>query len=113
MGDGRVTFESPRKLIPPTREYLIRVAFDAIGGKPFRFFAVLDQQFTSWNTEEAFTAHVLIALASDWYDTNDPWPMVIELDREDRLDEDTRFWVGQHFGNYDKWRNEQRAESPK
>ena len=35
-GDGRVMYEMPRRLVPETRDYLIRVTFDAVGGTPFR-----------------------------------------------------------------------------
>jgi hypothetical protein len=101
-GEGRITFESPQKLVPTDREYLIAVSFDAVGGKPFRSMAIIDQQIRAWNTGETFTAHVLIALASDWYDTNDPRPTVIPLDREDHVEEDARYWTELHFKDYDE-----------
>ena len=102
-GDGRITYEMPRRLVPQTRDYLVRITFDAVGGKSFRYAGVIDVPFSSWNTGEGFAAHVLVALASDWFDTNDPYPMVVQLDREASVDEDAKHWIARHFDGYDKY----------
>jgi hypothetical protein len=102
-GGGAISFESPRKLVPIQRDYFLAVSFDAIGGTPYRKFATIAQVIRSWNTGESFTAHVLVAVASDWYDMNDPQVSVVPLEREEKVDEDTRYWAEQHFANYDDY----------
>lgn len=108
-GDGTISFESPRKLVSPDRDYLVKITYDAVSGTPYRYRTVIQQPYRAWNSDETFVAHVLVALASDWYDMNDPWPTVIPLDRPDRLAEDADKWAGQHFQNYDDWHERERA----
>jgi hypothetical protein len=100
-GDGVISFESPRKLTPTDREYLITLSFDAVGGTAYRHQAVLQQRYRSWDQDEEFTAYVLVALASDWFDTNDPRPIVIPLQRAGHIDQDARSWATDHFTKYD------------
>lgn len=110
-GDRSIIFESPRKLTPTNREYLMRIGFDAVGGTPFRKAVVLEQHYRAWHFDEEFVAHVLIALASDWFDHNDPRPTVIPLQRPDHIDEDAARWTTLEFKNYDEDIARQRAEA--
>jgi hypothetical protein len=77
------------------------ISFDAIGGTPFRFQTVLAQRYRSWDQDEMFTAHVLIALASDWFDDNDPRTTVIPLQRPDHIEADAKEWASDTFTKYD------------
>jgi len=88
----------------------MRIGFDAVGGTPFRKAVVLEQHYRAWHFDESFVTHVLIALASEWFDTNDPRPAVIPLQRPDHVDEDAASWTREHFKKYDEDIARQRAQ---
>lgn len=79
----------------------MNIGFDAIGGTPYRFKTVLAQRYRSWDQDEHFTTHVLIALASDWFDDNDPRTAVIPLQRPDHIAADATAWATDTFTKYD------------
>src|SRR5205823_6012100 len=96
-GDGAICYENPLKRIPPNRQYMVKIGFDAVGGTHFRYQTIVEQAYRSWDTDEKFVDYVLVALASDWFDTSDPQPLVMPLDRPDRVDADAGAWAQEHF----------------